>query len=73
MFPIPFHLAHAAARDPHSLHGLLIRGAILNRAYGTNKTPYTSVFLPTIFGPINYDLPQYGRIVAHTSWVGHVL
>ena len=35
----------------------LLRGGIVNRTYGTHKNPYTSVFLPTIFGPINYGPP----------------
>ena len=36
---------------------LLLRGAIVNRTYGTHKNLYIYVFLPTIFGPINYGPP----------------
>ena len=35
----------------------LLRGAILNRTYGTHKTLYISLFLLTIFGPIYYAPP----------------
>ena len=34
-----------------------LRGAIVNRTYGTNKNLYTSLFLLTIFGPIYYGPP----------------
>ena len=35
----------------------LLRGTIVNRAYGTHKNLYISVFLLTIFGPINFGPP----------------
>ena len=36
---------------------LLLRGAIVNRTYGTHKNVCISLFLPTIFGPIYYGSP----------------
>ena len=36
---------------------ILLRGAILNRSYGTHKHLYISLFLLTIFGPIYYGPP----------------
>ena len=35
----------------------LLRGAIVNRTYGTHKKLYISVFLQLIFGPIYYGPP----------------
>ena len=37
---------------------VVLRGAILNRTYGTPKNLHISLFLPTIFGPIYYGPPQ---------------
>ena len=36
---------------------VLLRGTIVNRAYGTHKNLYISLFLLAIFGPIYYDPP----------------
>ena len=36
---------------------LILRGAIVNRTYGTHKNLYTSLFLLPIFGPIYYGPP----------------
>ena len=38
---------------------VLIRGTILNGAYGTDKNLYISLFLLTIFGPIYCCPPEY--------------
>ena len=32
----------------------LLRGTIINRTYGTLKNLYISLFLPLMFGPIDY-------------------
>ena len=37
--------------------GILLRGAILKRTYGTYKNLYISLFFLTIFGPIYYGPP----------------
>ena len=36
---------------------LILRGAMLNRTYGTHKNPYIYLFFMTIFGPIYYGPP----------------
>ena len=36
---------------------LLLRGTIVNRTYGTHKNLNISLFLLTIFGPVNYGPP----------------
>ena len=36
---------------------ILLRGTVVNRTYDTRKNLYTSSFLLTIFGPINYGPP----------------
>ena len=36
---------------------LLLRGTIVNRTYGTHQNLYIYLFLPSIFGPINYGPP----------------
>ena len=35
----------------------LLRGAILNKTYGTDKNLYISLFLPRLFGPTYYYGP----------------
>ena len=35
----------------------LLPGTIVNKTYGTHKNLYVSLFLPTIFGPVNYGPP----------------
>ena len=37
---------------------VLLREKVLNRTYGTYKHLHTSLFLLTVFGPINYGPPQ---------------
>ena len=39
------------------LSGLLLRGAIVNRTYGTHKNLYVYLFLLTKIGPIYYGPP----------------
>ena len=41
----------------HTLHVILLRGAIVNRTYGTLKNLYIPLFLVRRFGPIYYDPP----------------
>ena len=36
---------------------LILRGALVNRTCGIHKKLYIKLFLPTIFGPINYGSP----------------
>ena len=42
--------------DPYQ-RGIILRGTILNRAYGKLKNPYSYLVLITIFGPIYYGPP----------------
>ena len=37
--------------------GVVLRGTIVNRTYGTDKNLYVEAFLPTIFSPVNYGPP----------------
>ena len=41
----------------HTRYLVLLRGTILNRTYGAHKNLYISLFLTTIFGPINNGSP----------------
>ena len=50
----------------------LLRGAIVNGTYGTHKTLYISLFLPTIFVPVDYDPPSYCNglnLIEMRQWV----
>ena len=43
-----------------TLLGLLLRGAIVNRTYGTLTNLYMSLLLRTVFGPVFYCFPVIG-------------
>ena len=40
-----------------AVYPILLRGVIVNRAYGTHKNLHIYLFLLTIFGPIYYGPP----------------
>ena len=47
---------HTGKRGDHppGTGGIVVRGTIVNRTYGTHKKPDVSLFLQPIFGPIYY-------------------
>ena len=50
--------AEHSSTNEYRYHTLLLRGTIVNRTYCRHKNLYISLFLLTIFGPINYGPPE---------------